>query len=34
MPLCFGASGSLRASRIMYFATCAPDVQIFCPLTT
>ena len=34
MPLCFGASGSVRASRIMNFATCAPDVQIFCPLTT
>ena len=32
MPLCFGASGSVRASSIMRSARCAPDVQIFWPL--
>ena len=28
-PLCFGASGFVRAMRIPYFACCAPLVQIF-----
>ena len=32
MPLCFGASVSVRASSIMRSARCAPDVQIFWPL--
>ena len=34
IPLCFGASGSVRASKIIQSDLCAPDVQIFCPLTT
>ena len=32
MPRCFGASGSVRASRIMYCAKCARLVQILLPL--
>ena len=34
MPLCFGASGSVRAIMNIQWAYCAPDVQIFCPLIT
>jgi hypothetical protein len=34
MPLCFGTSGFVRASRIMRSATCPLEVQIFCPLIT
>jgi hypothetical protein len=33
-PLCFGASGSVRASSNPHFAWCAIDVQIFDPFTT
>ena len=32
MPLCFGASGSVRASRKMWSARWPADVQIFWPL--
>ena len=34
MPRCFGASGSVRASMKSQSAWCAPEVQIFWPLTT
>ena len=34
MPLCFGASGFVRAIRIPMSEPCAPDDQIFDPLTT
>ena len=34
MPLCFGAAGSVRMSSSHQSATCANDVQIFCPVTT
>ena len=34
MPLCFGASGSVRASRKMKSASCACVVQTFWPLMT
>ena len=34
MPLCFGASGSVRASRMPKSAWCALEVQTFWPLTT
>ena len=34
MPLCLGASGSVRASRIIQSLLWAPEVQIFDPLTT
>jgi hypothetical protein len=33
-PLCFGAFGSLRATRMAQSAQCAPEVQIFWPLIT
>ena len=33
-PLCFGASGLVRAMRMPNFEKCASDVQIFWPLTT
>ena len=34
IPLCFGASGSVRTSSSQYWATWAWLVQIFCPLMT
>ena len=34
MPLCFGRSGSVRASTKIQFATWPPEVQIFWPLMT
>ena len=34
MPLCFGASGSVRASRKHQSAVAAPLVHSFAPLTT
>ena len=34
IPRCFGASGSLRTRTNSHSANCAPEVQIFCPLTT
>ena len=34
MPLCFGASGSVRTKVSSTSAWCAPDVHTFCPLTT
>ena len=34
MPLCFGASGSVRTNVRITSASCAPDVHTFCPLTT
>ena len=34
MPRCFGASGSVRTRQNIRSAYCAPEVQIFCPLTT
>ena len=34
MPLCLGASGSVRTSRKMWSARCPADVQIFWPLIT
>ena len=34
MPLCLGASGSVRTSSSWYSAICAKLVQIFCPVTT
>src|SRR5206468_902003 len=33
-PLCLPACGSLRATRMAQSAQCAPEVQIFWPLTT
>src|SRR5215831_5835840 len=33
-PLCLGALGSLRATRMAQSAQWAPEVQIFCPLMT
>ena len=33
-PLCLGALGSCRATRMAQSAQCAPDVQIFWPLIT
>ena len=34
MPLCFGASGSVRTRQNIMSAVLAPDVQIFWPLMT
>ncbi len=34
MPLCFGASGSVRTSSSQKSATCARVLQIFWPFTT
>jgi hypothetical protein len=34
IPLCFGTSGSVRATRMPNFDRRAPLVQIFWPLTT
>lgn len=34
IPSLFGTSGSVRASRIPNFATCARDVHTFLPVTT
>src|SRR5687768_6516987 len=34
MPLCLGASGSVRASNMPSSADCPPDVHTFCPLIT
>src|SRR4051812_24690536 len=34
MPLCFGASGSVRARRMPHSLSAAIDVQTFCPVTT
>ena len=34
IPVYLLVSGSVRAMRMPNFATCASDVQIFCPLTT
>ena len=34
MPRCLGASGSVRTSANIMFESCAPEVQIFCPLIT
>ena len=34
MPLCLGASGSVRTKASNTSASCAPDVHTFCPLTT
>ena len=34
IPLCFGASGSVRTKVRMTSASCAPEVHTFCPLTT
>ncbi len=34
MPFCFFALGSVRTSRKIQSASCANEVQIFCPLTT
>ena len=34
MPRCFGASGSVRTKQKQWSAWCAPDVQIFWPVTT
>ena len=31
MPLCFGASGSVRHSAMPIWLCCATDVQTFCP---
>ena len=33
-PLCFGASGSVRATSMHHFEYCAPDVHTFWPVTT
>ena len=33
MPLCFGASGSVRTRAYIESATCGVD-QIFCPFST
>ena len=32
--MCFGASGSVRATSMHHFEYCAPDVQTFWPVTT
>ena len=34
MPLCFGASGSVRTNVSSTSASCAPEVHTFWPLTT
>lgn len=34
MPRCLGTSGSVRAMSSPKSQSCAPDVQIFCPVTT
>ena len=34
MPVYFEVSVSVRAMRMPNFATCASEVQIFCPFTT
>src|SRR6266542_6065527 len=34
MPLCFGASGSVRANKMPSSLWCAPELQTFCPSTT
>jgi hypothetical protein len=34
MPWCLGASGSVRAIRMPNWLFCAPEFQIFEPLTT
>src|SRR2546429_9240028 len=34
MPLCFGASGSVRHRQNIMFAACAPEVHTFCPVIT
>jgi len=34
IPLCLGASGSVRTNVSSTSASCAPDVHTFCPLTT
>ena len=34
MPLCLGASGSVRTRQNIMSAVRAPEVQIFCPLMT
>src|SRR5829696_5536738 len=34
MPLCFGASESVRANRMPSSLWCAPELQTFCPSTT
>ncbi len=34
MPLCLGASGSVRTATQLWLAVCAPVFQIFCPLMT
>ncbi len=34
MPLCFGASGSVRTATQLWVATCAIVFHIFCPLIT
>jgi hypothetical protein len=34
MPLCFGASGSVRTNVSSQSASCAPEVHTFWPLTT
>ena len=33
MPLCFGASGSVRARQTPHCALCAADVHTFCPVS-
>ena len=33
MPLCLGASGSVRARQMAQSASCARDVQTFCPVS-
>ena len=33
MPWCFGTSGSVRTRQKIQSANCAPEVQIFWPLT-
>ena len=33
-PWCLGASGSVRATSMHHFATCASVVQTFWPVTT
>ncbi len=33
MPLCFGASGSVRARQMPHCARCARDVHTFCPVS-
>jgi hypothetical protein len=34
MPLCFGASGSVRTATQLWLAVCAPVFHIFWPLIT